>query len=1139
MRERKIKNSENPFAGLDPHANLILKNIDEVIYYVSFSKKANQISFLTDRIEDILGISKKKYLQLGKKVLDLCHPDDVPDILKRTNQLLKKKQKGTFRYRFYNRRKKAYIWIEETIYPQLDKKKKLTGYFGVSRNIEHEKRYEQQIIESEKKFRLLAENSSDIIFHYQFRPKPGYTYVSPSVKRILGYQPEEFYKDALIGFKIIHPADRDLLLNSQQNVIKGRSIKKTFTKLAARYLTKKGEVVWLENRYSPLYKGKEIVALHCISRDITEQKLKEEELHGSRAQLSNIMANLPGMAYRCLHDEHWTMKFISSGSLALTGYKPEELIDNKKKSFASIIHPEDRLLGKKEIKAALKKREAFEIEYRIIDKSGKTKWIWEKGIGVYDKKKLLYIEGFINDISARKTAEQELNQKWLDYKNLVDAIPIGVIIHLNGRILLGNKAAFDIMEVSPNKSHDKISLLDFLSPQNRKIATERIKRAMAGEYTPPFEYEALSKKGSMKIVRVNASPILFHGTPALQITLQDLTTEKQLENERLKARMAVQVNQELKQEIDRRVESEQKLKAIFESTSHLIWTLNKDLEIVSYNKQYADAVKNLCGTILKPGIKATAFKWAFAEEDYKLLRAAHTSAFQGKDSKVEIPLHAIDGKLYYREMHFHPININGTINEIAAVAQDTTERRNYEKQIIEQSARLRAIFKSGSQLMWTVNNELQLTSFNKNYADAIYEMYGTYPELNTDIKRLPKKLRSEEYNEFWSGKYEEALKGKSLEFDTERTTLAGKKIYRHIFLHPIYNEKNEVVEVSAVGYDITSQKRAQDEILNKQSQLEAIINTTDDIIFSIDKDYRLVEFNEVLKRIVKERSGKEIRQGVLVNDILPPAQRAELIAVYKRVLGGESITAIETFMVGGEERLYEAHYNPIKTNNNITGIAVFSRDITEQKRHEENTLKSLKEKEILLKEVHHRVKNNLQVISSILSLQTAYLKDRSTINLLKECQNRIKTMAFIHESLYQNKDFSQINFTEYIITLVKNLFYSFETNQQKIKTNFAVDTIFLNLDLSIPCGLIINELVSNALKYAFDDGRDGTVFITLKKDKGKIRMIVADNGKGIPPEVDYRSTETLGLQLVTTLTEQINGTITMNRNKGTTFEIIF
>lgn len=1393
MKARNPKNKNNPFGALHANTGLVLKNIDEVIYYVSLTGKAGrEMYFLSDNIIDILGISKKKYLGLGKKVINYLHKEDVAGIAKNTGKILSKKQKGTYQYRFYNPRKKRYIWIEETIYPQLDKKKNLVGYFGVSRNIEQEKHNEEQIIDSERKFRLLAENSSDIIFHFQFKPRAGYTYVSPSVTHILGYTPEQFYKDELIGFKIIHPDDRELLLNSQQNVSRGKSIKKTFAKLVARYLTKDGRTVWLENRYSPQFQGKEIIALHCVSRDITEQKLKEEEINNSKTQLSNILSNLPGMAYRCLNDKHWTMKFISSGARALTGYKPEELVDNKKKSFASIIHPQDRGAGKKEITEALKKKQSFEIEYRIIDKSGKEKWIWEKGSGVFDSKnKLLYIEGFINDISERKTAEQELNQRWLDYRNLIDSMPVGIFIHVNGKVQFGNKMAYSITEIGAKDSIGSFSLIDFLLPADKPQGVERIKRAMAGEDTPFVEYNVITRRGTRKVVRTKSSPIFYNGMHAVQIVVQDITREKALEEGRLKARITEQTNKELQKEIALRVESEQKLKAIFESTSHLIWTINRNLEIVSCNKQYYDAVKKLCGITLKPGVKITEFNFVFAKEDYKTLRGAHERAFAGKDTKIEIPLYAIDGKTYYREMHFHPIIIDGKINEIAAVAQDTTERRNYEKQItenasklkaifdsgnqniwtvnkdfqltsfnknyatayqgvfgheaklnasvlqyvkgtpyydfwkeryevalkgksiefetewtlpdgrkmygqvflspvydqkkevtevaavsqnvtdrknyekqiIENSARLRAIFKSGSQLMWTVDKKLRLTSFNKNYADAIYGLYGTYPELNTDINRLPQRIRSEEYSEFWTSKYEEVLRGKSVEFDTERTTLNGKKTYRHIFLHPIYNEKKEVVEVSGVGYDITGQKKAQDEILSKRSQLEAIINTTDDIIFSIDNQFRLVEYNEVLKKIVKARA-ITIRQNMSVFDFLPLQHQPDLKAIYKRVLGGESVTAIETFIVNKEERQYEAHYNPIKTGSKITGIAVFSRDITEQKQNEEeilnkqsrlsaiinNThdiilsidknyniiefnevlrgivkkafkkelrpgmsvfetlapdyhqemrdiyervfkgesvssvgqygqgdnkmflethynpiktaqkitgiaifsrdisaqkkseddiLKSLKEKEVLLKEVHHRVKNNLQVISSILNLQTAYLKDRSTINLLKECQNRIKTMAFIHESLYQNKDFSQINFSEYIVTLVKNLFYSFEANQQKIRTNFAIDTIFLNLDLSIPCGLIINELVSNALKYAFDDGREGAIFITLKKHEGKIKMVVSDNGRGIPEHVNFRNTETLGLQLVSTLTEQINGTITMNRNKGTTFEIIF
>jgi len=971
------------------------------------------------------------------------------------------------------------------------------------------------------------------------------------------------------------------------------------------------------------------------------------------------------MAYRCLYDKNWTMQFISSGATKLTGYKPEELIENKKRSFASIIHPDDRKLGKSEISKALKGRHSFEIEYRIISKKNEVKWIWEKGKGVYNEKgKLLYIEGFINDISERKLAEQELKQRWLNYRNLLDSLPIGIFIHVNGKIQFGNKMAYQIAEISGKDNLDTFSLVDFLLPEDRPFGVERIKRAMSGEDTPFVEYKVITRKGKHKVISKKSSPIIFDSTRAVQIVIQDITHEKRLEEDKIRARLTEQTNKELQNEISLRVESEQKLKAIFESTAHLIWTINRRQEITSFNTKYAETVKTLCRAELKKGMRVTAFKSFFSKEDYAALRKCYEQSFKGKNQFIETKFVAADGKTYYREIYLHPIIINRQITEIAAIAQDVTERKNYERQIVEQSARLRAIFKSGSQLMWTVNRKMHLTSFNKNYADAIYELYGTYPELDTDIKRMPERMRAEEYGDFWNDKYEEVLKGKSVEFDTERTAKGGKKIYRHIFLHPIFGDKKEVLEVSAIGYDITAQKKAQEEIINKQSQLSAIINTTDDIIFSIDRQFRLVEYNDVLVQIVKQRSSKRVKAGAFIFDLLPASQREELRKTYERALKGESVSIIESFLVKGTERYYEAHYNPIRIEGSITGVAVFSRDITyqkrneeeilnkqsrlsaiinnthdiilsidrnycliefnevlrgmvkkgfhkelkqgmsvfetmapayhaemkeiyarvfkgesvssvglygeglnklflethynpirtadkitgiaifsrdisEQKKSEEEVLKSLKEQEVRLKAVHHRVTNNLQVISSILNLQTAYLKDKGTINLLKECQNRIKTMAFIHESLYQNKDFSQINFSEYIMTLVKNLFYSFEVNQQKIRTNFAVDPIFLNLDMSIPCGLIMNELVSNALKYAFNDGREGTIFITLKKHEGKIKMVVSDNGKGIPENIDYKNTETLGLQLVTTLTEQINGTITMNRNKGTTFEIIF
>ena len=213
--------------------------------------------------------------------------------------------------------------------------------------------------------------------------------------------------------------------------------------------------------------------------------------------------------------------------------------------------------------------------------------------------------------------------------------------------------------------------------------------------------------------------------------------------------------------------------------------------------------------------------------------------------------------------------------------------------------------------------------------------------------------------------------------------------------------------------------------------------------------------------------------------------------------------------------------------------------MTENKKNEEKLTQSLKEKEVLLKELHHRVKNNMQVISSILNLQSSYVKDDYAYNLLKECQNRIKTMAFIHESLYQSKNLESVNFSEYVGVLSKNLIHSYTISSRKIKLVLTLDDLMLSIDYSIPCGLIINEIISNSLKYAFPDDRDGIIFVTLEVSVNRIYLIVGDNGIGIPESIDIKDTQTLGLQLVNTLVEQLNGKISLIRKTGTKFLIEF
>jgi len=236
-----------------------------------------------------------------------------------------------------------------------------------------------------------------------------------------------------------------------------------------------------------------------------------------------------------------------------------------------------------------------------------------------------------------------------------------------------------------------------------------------------------------------------------------------------------------------------------------------------------------------------------------------------------------------------------------------------------------------------------------------------------------------------------------------------------------------------------------------------------------------------------------------------------------------------------EEMVKERTAKLAETNQEL------QREIAERKRAEEKISASLKEKELLLKEIHHRVKNNMQIISSMLSIQEVQIKDKVALQVFRESRNRVRSMALIHEKLYQSEDLARIDFSEYIQSLTAELFSTYSVTADAVKLRMNVENVYLDIITAIPCGLIINELLSNSLKYAFPAGQSGEITIDFKLEN-KINMyhlIIGDNGVGFPKYLDFRKSESLGLQLVRLLTKKIHGTIELDREGGTFFKIIF
>ena len=356
---------------------------------------------------------------------------------------------------------------------------------------------------------------------------------------------------------------------------------------------------------------------------------------------------------------------------------------------------------------------------------------------------------------------------------------------------------------------------------------------------------------------------------------------------------------------------------------------------------------------------------------------------------------------------------------------------------------------------------------------------------------------------------------------------------------PIFDEAGKLNGYRGIDRDITRRKRIEETLRESEEKFRVLAETSmagialyqgENFVYSNPATARI--FGCAVEEIL------EMKFWDWAHDNFKEMVRNRGLAR----LGGESAPTQYECKVDtkcGEERWVIISVGCIEFKGKPAGIVTFI-DITETKRAEEQLRASLSEKEILLKEIHHRVKNNLQVICTLLELQCHYIVDENSRNFFAESQDRIRSMALVHEKLYQTKDFSCVDFAGYINSLTNHLYRSYVTNPEQVSLSAKVGNVSLGIDEAIPCGLIINELVSNSLKHAFPDGRKGDITVSFQADdRGLITLTVADNGAGMPAGLDFRETDSLGLQLVNMLTKQLRGDINLRTDQGTEFTIHF
>ena len=464
---------------------------------------------------------------------------------------------------------------------------------------------------------------------------------------------------------------------------------------------------------------------------------------------------------------------------------------------------------------------------------------------------------------------------------------------------------------------------------------------------------------------------------------------------------------------------------------------------------------------------------------------------------------------------------------------EITEREKAEQNLIQIQKYTNSIINSSLDMIVATDNANRITEFNPaaeaTFGYAREEVMGKdLGMLFSDEEEMDDVLESIKKDEGFASEIVNKKKNNSL-------------FITYLSASILKDDDGNAVGSMGVSRDITALKKAEEELKLSEERHRAIYDQAYIGIARIAKIGRFLLVNERLCQMLGYSAEEMYRQTFY--DLTLTEEVEDSLKNWDSLLSGE----IDNF---SREQTY-LHKNGDHISTNVTVslvrdtkgnpnyyVAVFE-EITERKAQERALKESLAEKEILLKEVHHRVKNNMQVITSILNLQSAYINDEGALQMLKESQDRIKSMSLIHESLYQSNILSQVNISDYVTNICKNLYHSYLRPEGGIQLDFDMDEVHLNLDTSIPCGLILNELMSNAMKYAFTGLDEGKITVGLRRKEERFVLSVEDNGVGLPDGFVIEESDSLGLQLVSTLVTQIGGELVIHSKEPTKFTIDF
>ncbi|MCU0292416.1 MAG: PAS domain S-box protein [Thermoanaerobaculaceae bacterium] len=868
---------------------------------------------------------------------------------------------------------------------------------------------------------------------------------------------------------------------------------------------------------------------------VAERLAAESELEAERSFITAVL-DTAGALVVVLDRAGRIVRFNRSCERT-TGYSFEEV---RGRAFWDFLIPADEISG---VEAAFAKLTAgqFPLDHEnrwlardrttrliswtnmaLLDAQGEVEFVIGTGIDVTERHRVeeLAQQRALEAVEARADAERRADELDTVFNAINDAV---MVFDATGRVVRANPAAIAAIGSDPTNTDlgSLLSQVTVVGPEGRPSQLTELAsyRALRGEAVKGVRQVVTSADGREYTVMVSGAPLRAAGRIAgAVVVLHDIT-----DSTRVEGALGVVL---------------EKYRVLFESFPLGITISDRSGQIVEVNRE----AKRLLG-MPEPDLLRRQIgdpRWEIIRPDGSPMPPDELAGVRALKEKhlvenVEMGLRGANGTITWINVTAAPIPL--ATYGVAITYGDITARKQAEHALQASESKLRSLYASMTEGL--ALHELVHDAQGRPVDYLIVDVNPAFQSI-TGLQRdqVVGRLGSAAYGT-----------GDAPYLDIyARVAESGEPISFEVFFPPM--DRHFAISVfspergtfATVFDDITQRRRAEHELRETRDYLEKLFTYANAPIIVWDPEFRITRFNAAFERLTG-LTAADVR-GAHLDLLFPPGRREEALAHIRRAGAGERWEVLEIPIQGvsGEVRTVLWNSATLFADDGRTVVATIAQgqDITERKQAEELNRASLREKELLLKEIHHRVKNNLQIIASLLNLQADQLPDDRGIDILTESQNRIRSMALVHEKLYRAESFSRILFGDYVEDLASYLVRSYRLGTGEITLRLAAAEVFLGIDLAVPIALIVNELITNSIKHAFPGGRGGTIAIELTRPAtGGYRFVVADDGIGFPVDLDFRSTRSLGLQIVCILVDQVGGTIELERTVGTRFTITF